>query len=873
MDGNNHAGKTGNFKLKKLGKLIVIPLILLASLLAVPGIQYAHAAGEVCLAASTDTTCPAFPPAFDQAPGALLHVAVRVSGADALNAFDIQVVSDPTILTGVSADLTGSVIPFSALVVCINGILQTGSSCAPQDGAGSVHLAAVNTAGATTTAPTNGLLFTAVFKVLAGTPGVPISFNTGCSGTSVSPDVCVTLASGTPGAPPITVVTQEATFSHGPDYGFAVSPATTTVAPGSSFTYTITLTSQQGFTDTIALAAVSDVGALPPSFDSNGNAIGSLTVPPVSITLSTPSLLLPADGTATATFTAGPAPGGFDHCNDLGIGCDVNGNPQVLFPTFGIAVSGTSSAGVSHGTNVQLVDTPQDFTISASPANGIVVQIGGSRTSTLTLTSVSGFVGTVTFSTAMNIPGPTSSVGSSVTLAAYGTGTATLTINVPTTADFAAYDTTVTATETSSGIVHTVDVTFVIFGNDFNLAASPDHVVTLSTLSLSSEIKISSPTTFAGPLSYSAQVIPTGTNTPANCSPNCSTVLSASFAPATGSVTAGGLTITTMTVPTTANSALGNYTIIVSVTSGTITHRVFVFLVLGDFSIALSNTAMTAIPGTTRSGTNSACALNSACSIIIATSLGGFLNTNYIAGQNGISFFGATNPERTKVPQLPGAPSLRLVQVFFTNGTRVPQTIVFIHGIRTCADCGVFGPIASVPVRQIFPDATIPLIARTRLSVQVTAATPAGDYIVSVTGIGGPILHTVTAMVHVPQKPQFTQFVPFHKFSISGSNGQLTTKGGVINNDAQTTLFVQITVVGVDSTGTKSFTATSAVIQLAPGQTVNNIPYTALFGPQTVGTTYTYTGTISYGLTATSLTASSPGSATQTTSGTLFVIA
>jgi hypothetical protein len=299
---------------------------------------------------------------------------------------------------------------------------------------------------------------------------------------------------------------------------------------------------------------------------------------------------------------------------------------------------------------------------------------------------------------------------------------------------------------------------------------------------------------------------------------------------------------------------------IVSVTSGSITHRVFVTLSLGDFSLDLSPTALTAIPGT------------KATSTITSANLGGFGATNFIAGQNGISFFGATNPERTFVPQLPGSPRLRLVQVYYPNGTLIPNTIVFINGRRTCADCGTKGPIASVAVRQIFPD---PFFgpASTTLTVRVTPFTPAGDYIVSVTGIGGPILHTRTVTVHVPEKPQFTQFVPFHKLSISGSQGTLTTKGGIINVDTQTTLFVRIQVVGIDSTGTKSFTATSAVIQILPGQTINNIPYTALFGPQTLGTTYSYTGSIQYGLSAAALTASSPGGAFVDNSGTLFVIA
>jgi len=808
--------------------------MLLTSLFVVPAIPNAHAAGQICLADPSTTGCPALPPTLDQAPGGLLRIAVRASGVDALNGFDIQVRSDPTILTGVSADLTGSIIPFSALVICINGLLQAGSSCAPQDADGVVHLAAVNTAGATTTPPTNGLLFTAVFKVLAGSDGTPIFFNTGCSGTSVGPDVCVTIANGVPGAPPVPVSIQEATFMHGADYNFAVTPDSTTVAPGSSFAFTITLTSQAGFTDTIGLNAVSGVGANPPSFDADGNPIGSTTVPPIAVSLSVPSLFLPANGMATATLTAGPAP-------DPTPGFDVNGGDILLFPTFVITATGTSSVGVSHSQNVVVQDTPQDFSISASPANGLIIPIGGSSTSTLTLTSISAFADTISFSTAVNINGPTSAVSpASVTLSAYGTTTATLTITIPTTADFAAYDITVTAT--SAGVTNTVDVTFVITGTDFNLAAIPDHIITFASLSASSGIKVSSATTFAGPLTFSATVIPTGTNTPANCSP-CSTVLVTRFDPATATLTAGGVVFSTLSVETTANSALGNYTVVISVTSGSITHRVFLTIALGDFSIHLVTTALTVIPGTP------------ATSTINLASLGGFAATNFQIGFNGVAYLGATNPERTRVPQLPGNPQLRLVQVYFPNGTRVPQTIIFPNGVRTCADCGVYGPIASVPVRQTFIDVFTP--NHTTLTVRVTPQTPAGDYIASVTGIAGPITHTTTATVHVPASPQFIQFVPVHKVSLSRDNGIYTSKAGITNFDTTTTLFVSIQVIGIDSTGTKTFTATSIVVQLLPGQSISNLAFSAALPASTLGTRYSYSAMIQYGLTATALTASS----------------
>src|SRR5207249_11287178 len=118
--------------------------------------------------------------------------------------------------------------------------------------------------------------------------------------------------------------------------------------------------------------------------------------------------------------------------------------------------------------------------------------------------------------------------------------------------------------------INTVAVTSVITRTDFNLAAIADDIITVASLSASSGIKASSATTSAGPLAFTATVIPTGTNTPAHSSP-CSTVLVTRFDPATATLTAGGVVFSTLSVETTANSALGNYTVVISVTIGRIT--------------------------------------------------------------------------------------------------------------------------------------------------------------------------------------------------------------------------------------------------------------------------------------------------------------
>src|SRR5216683_1843078 len=158
--------------------------MLLSSLLLVPSI--AHAAtgqvsvnnGALVLALRTDKT---------------VSVPINIAGSDPLNGFDIQVFADPAFLSGASVSLFGSIITSPTIVIeCINGILIAGSTCAPQDQAGVVHFSAVHV-GALTSA--SGLLFTINYNIVGQTGGIPLSFNTGCSGTSVPGD-CVTISNG-----------------------------------------------------------------------------------------------------------------------------------------------------------------------------------------------------------------------------------------------------------------------------------------------------------------------------------------------------------------------------------------------------------------------------------------------------------------------------------------------------------------------------------------------------------------------------------------------------------------------------------------------------------------------------------------------------
>src|SRR2546427_114225 len=105
---------------------------------------------------------------------------------------------------------------------------------------------------------------------------------------------------------------------------------------------------------------------------------------------------------------------------------------------------------------------PPDFSISAAPSS-LTIHLGSSGTSTITLSSLNGFAGTVSLSPSIACSGtciiyPTATLNpTSVTLAAGGAGTSTLTVSTTGLTTPGTYVVLITAT--SGSITHTVTVT------------------------------------------------------------------------------------------------------------------------------------------------------------------------------------------------------------------------------------------------------------------------------------------------------------------------------------------------------------------------------------------------------------------------------
>src|SRR5258708_23222830 len=97
--------------------------------------------GEVCLADPSVTPCPLSAPVFDGPEGQQIRIGVFVSGSDALNGFSITLLADHTILVPVGVDLSGTVLLGTPTVIllCLQGVLKSGTVCAPTDTVDTLH--------------------------------------------------------------------------------------------------------------------------------------------------------------------------------------------------------------------------------------------------------------------------------------------------------------------------------------------------------------------------------------------------------------------------------------------------------------------------------------------------------------------------------------------------------------------------------------------------------------------------------------------------------------------------------------------------------------------------------------------------------------
>src|SRR6516225_7922542 len=251
----------------------------------------------------------------------------------------------------------------------------------------------------TVTVTPSGGFTGSVDLTVSGLPaGASGSFNP-TSLTSGNSTLTITTSSTTPtGSFPLTITGTSGTTTHTAsvtlvvtavvvgDFSVAASPASQTVTAGNGTSYTATATGSGGFSGTVTFTA----SGLPSGASASFN--------PTSV-----------NGSGSSTMS-------------------VNTSTSTPAGTYTLTITGTSGSLV-HSTTVTLVVNPApnpDFSISDSPT-GITVPRSTSGTSTVTVTGLNGFAGTVNLS----VSGQGSRVSTSFNPTSItGSGSSTLTVTV-----------------------------------------------------------------------------------------------------------------------------------------------------------------------------------------------------------------------------------------------------------------------------------------------------------------------------------------------------------------------------------------------------------------------------------------------------------
>jgi hypothetical protein len=682
--------------LKKLSPLFVIPLMLLFALVnpisvhASTGLVSING-GQPVISAQTDTA---------------VSVPIYVSGGNSLNAFDIQVKADPTILQAASVSLSGSILTSASIVLeCMNGVLVAGTVCSAQDGSGVVHLAAAQTGAliAPPASPGLGLLFTINYNIIGHTSSTPISFNTGCTTTSVSNGDCVSLGNGSTILNPET--DQGTTFANLIDFSLTAQFASLSTPPGVMITDTMTITSLGGYTDVVAFTCSASAGQ-------------SCNMSPTSATLnpgSTASSVLTVSGTMSGPVTV-----------------NATGTGACLCPI------------QSHVKTIGVTIAAPDFTTSLSSSSVTVPRGGTNSAVKVNLAGNSGFSGTVTITS----PGDAGITATApmATLTPDGSGfsaaSSTLTVTVASTTTLGDHPITITGTVGTTS--HSATLTVTVPNQNYTIFAVPNAITIVRGGSAAANINLFSLGNFAATVSFTATTSPVAGQQDSCCLTNN---ITPAFSPATVALPAGGSASVAFfaatiggAAPAATYTSTGNYTATVTATAAGITQSVTIFFTVQDFSLLqsfcdASTSANPTFVNTSPDANQDPAGLGSPCDTLTITTEsglqdpGGLPNQNVLwvqtgafgglvtDGFNGTPSVAALNPQidprGSTVPALasvlPGNPKfgpiplkMCLLQTFWPNGTQIPYSYLRANGPLISPGVGLYAFLSELNSHDIF---------------------------------------------------------------------------------------------------------------------------------------------------------------------------
>ena len=220
------------------------------------------------------------------------------------------------------------------------------------------------------------------------------------------------------------------------------------------------------------------------------------------------------------------------------------------------------------------------FTLSDSPSSLTITQ-GNSGTSTITVTDVGGFTGSVTLAASGLPSGVTAAFATNPT-----TGTSVLTLTASSTATTGSA--TLTITGTSGSLTATTKLALTVNSSatpNFTIAASPTSVTVTQGASGTSTITITSTGGFNSATTLSATGLPSGVTAAFSTNPVTP--------PANGSATS------TLTLTASSSATVGTATVTITGTSGSTTHSTPIALTVNasagtaNFTLSLSPSSFT----------------------------------------------------------------------------------------------------------------------------------------------------------------------------------------------------------------------------------------------------------------------------------------
>ena len=445
----------------------------------------------------------------------------------------------------------------------------------------------------------------------------------------------------------------------------------------------------------------------------------------------------------TATFATNPLQGSGTTLLALTAGASV--------PPGSYAATVTGISGqVTHSQPLTVV--VGSYAVSASPTS-FAGPPGGTATSTVVLSTVNGYNGTVTFA-ATGLPSGATAAFSPASRSS--AGNATMTVTVGSAVAPGSYPIAILGS--SAGLQQSAPATLIVTP-DFAISASPASATVLASNNATYTVNIAAVAGLSNPTTLTIAGLPTNA--------------AASFSPS--SISGSGASTLTISVPATV--AGGTYLLTLTGTNGSIAHTTTVTLVVQNFALSAAPTALNGGVGwsatstvtlTAAGGFNSPVTFNATglpagvtatfnptvlnangatvLNVAIGSSVGTGTYPFTITGTSG-ALQQSVAATLTIAPDFSVAVAPTSASVLAGTNSSLAVTVTASAGLAGQTGFSVDGLPSGVTAS--FTPAAITGSGSTTLAINVAASAPGGTYTLTVTATDGSLHHTATATLTI----------------------------------------------------------------------------------------------------------------------------